>query len=137
MLVEGCLLSIRGHVVRGDGRGRRIGFPTANVQIDNASGLVADLELGVYAATVQVGASERYSAVANWGRRPTFVPDGKAILELHIIDFCEDIYGCSLQVVLIDFLRPEQAFSSAESLKEQIARDIGRVEQILKHTSEE
>jgi riboflavin kinase/FMN adenylyltransferase len=135
--VAGCALSIRGHVVTGDGRGRRIGFPTANVQIDDSGSPVADLELGVYAATVRVGEGERYRAVANWGCRPTFGADGRTILELHIIDFCEDIYGCLLQIELVEFLRPEQAFSSVDSLKEQIALDIGRVEQIMKNTSEE
>ncbi len=135
--VDGRALLLAGQVIRGDGRGRQIGFPTANVRVDDGSDGLVDRALGVYAASVCIEGDVAYAAVANWGRRPTFKSDGQAILELHIIDFFEDIYGRHLRVELTDFLRPEKAFASAEQLKEQIADDIRRTRQLMTKCREE
>lgn len=137
MPAEGRELALVGRVIHGDGRGRQLGFPTANLQLSDGSQALAGLDWGVYAAQVHWQGRQRLQAVANWGRRPTFESAGEAILELHIIDFCEDIYGRELRVELSEFLRPEKAFASAEQLKEQIAEDIRRTQQHLSEIREE
>jgi riboflavin kinase / FMN adenylyltransferase len=113
--------TVDGHVIRGDQRGRTIGFPTANLALKGTM----DPALGVYAvrATVKSGKSSRtYDGVANFGRRPTF--DKKdVLLEVHLFDFSGDLYGKRLSVAFIDFLRPELKFDGLESLKHQIAKD--------------
>jgi riboflavin kinase/FMN adenylyltransferase len=113
--------TVDGHVIRGDQRGRTIGFPTANLALKGTM----EPALGVYAvrATLKSGKSSRtYDGVANFGRRPTF--DKKdVLLEVHLFDFSGDLYGKRLSVAFIDFLRPEMKFDGLESLKGQIAKD--------------
>ena len=108
---------IEGVVELGDQRGRTIGFPTANV------GLGEHLRprFGVYAVRALV-AGEWRDAVANLGRRPTF---GKLQenFEVHVFDFSGDLYGQTLRVALVDFIRPEMKFAGLDQLKAQIAAD--------------
>jgi riboflavin kinase/FMN adenylyltransferase len=108
---------IEGVVELGDQRGRTIGFPTANV----ALGEHLRPRFGVYAVRALIGGEWRIG-VANLGRRPTF---GKLQenFEVHLFDFAGDIYGQSLRVQLIDFIRPEMKFSGLDALKAQIAAD--------------
>jgi riboflavin kinase/FMN adenylyltransferase len=108
---------IEGTVELGDQRGRTIGFPTANV----ALGEHLRPRFGVYAVRAMVDDTWR-DAVANLGRRPTF---GKLQenFEVHLFDFAGDLYGKSLRVALIDFIRPEMKFSGLDQLKAQIAAD--------------
>jgi riboflavin kinase/FMN adenylyltransferase len=120
---------IEGTVELGDQRGRTIGFPTANV----ALGEHLRPRFGVYAVRAMVdggNGSEWRDAVANLGRRPTF---GKLQenFEVHLFDFSGDLYGKSLRVALIDFIRPEMKFSGLDQLKAQIAADGEAAREIL------
>ncbi|GAB4192959.1 MAG: bifunctional riboflavin kinase/FAD synthetase [Roseiflexaceae bacterium] len=109
---------IRGEVVHGDQRGRTIGFPTANVAVDEQHVLPAD---GVYVCRVQVGA-EQYGAVTNVGVRPTF--DGqRRTVEAYLLDFTGDLYGEMLRVSFLHRLRGEQKFGGVAELIAQINRD--------------
>lgn len=115
----GRRFSLTARVVRGDQRGRQLGFPTANLQLPAGKIVPA---FGVYACWVE-RAGSRHAAVANLGVRPTVVSNGEPVLEAHLIDFEGDLYGEQLLVELNDFLRPEKRFSGLAELKEQIARD--------------
>jgi riboflavin kinase/FMN adenylyltransferase len=97
-------------VVAGDRRGRTLGFPTANLRLDPSCGLAH----GVYAVRV-AAKGRRYDAVANYGRRPMF-DAGHALLEPFLFDFSGDLYGETIDVAFIDWIRPEQKFGSIEQL---------------------
>jgi riboflavin kinase/FMN adenylyltransferase len=117
-----------GIVVAGAGRGRGLGFPTANV-LPQRSVLPPH---GVYAVQV-IHDSETYAGVANLGRRPTFAPaDAPAVLEVHLLDWQGDLYGATLEVGFVSFLRAEQAFANAEALRAQIGHDIARARAVLR-----
>ncbi len=121
--------AIEGRVGEGERRGRKLGFPTANLGLDE---YLVPMH-GVYAVRVEIEERPRpggWGGVANLGRRPTFAGED-VILEVHLFDFDDDIYGCHLKVELIAFLRPEQAFDGIEALKEQIARDCARAREIV------
>ncbi len=125
----GRFWEIEGRVERGDERGRLIGFPTANLLLDDYLRPAA----GVYAVRAGVeedGHTVWRDAVANLGRRPTF--GGSDLrLEVHIFDFSGDLYGRHLRVALIEHLRPEQKFTGIEALKAQISSDARRARDIL------
>ena len=110
-----------GTVVRGDQRGRTIGFPTANLCTDN--------ELlpphGVYATTVRIEEIV-YPSVTNIGTRPTVDSSGRATIETHIFDLDRDLYGVSIRVGFVQRLRDERAFESLELLRAQIDADCQR-----------
>jgi riboflavin kinase/FMN adenylyltransferase len=108
---------IEGEVELGDQRGRTIGFPTANV----ALGEHLRPRFGVYAVRALVDGQWR-DAVANLGRRPTF-GKLKENFEVHLFDFSGDLYGQTLRVALVDFIRPEMKFAGLDQLKAQIAAD--------------
>ena len=112
---------IEGRVIRGDGRGRQIGIPTANV--DYPPILIP--ENGVYACRVQIDGRKgaRRPAVTNIGTRPTF--DKKEVtLETHLLDWDGDLYGKSIRVEFVSRLREEKKFSGPEELVRQIKLDI-------------
>ena len=108
---------IEGTVELGDQRGRTIGYPTANV----ALGEHLRPRFGVYAVRALVDGTWR-DAVANLGRRPTF-GKLKENFEVHLFDFVGDLYGQTLRVALVDFIRPEMKFAGLDQLKAQIAAD--------------
>jgi riboflavin kinase/FMN adenylyltransferase len=113
---------IEGEVVKGDQRGRLLGFPTANVAIPDGS---LEPRLGVYAiraAFADAAEPVWIDGVANIGMRPTFGKD-RVSLEAHLFGFAEDIYGRALRIAFIDFVRPEQKFNGLDALKAQIAAD--------------
>jgi len=110
--------TLRGVVVRGAGRGRRLGFPTANVAPDRPV-LVAP---GVYACTTEV-AGQRRRAVVNVGVRPTFGEDTLAV-EAYLLDFSGDLYGQTLRLVFVSRVREERRFPSVDALRAQIAADV-------------
>jgi riboflavin kinase/FMN adenylyltransferase len=115
----GCDHVVRGTVVAGDARGRTMGFPTANLETD-AELLPAR---GVYACRARSNGSEWRPAVANLGTRPTF--DGRGFLvEVHILDFGDDLYGAELEVAFVDRLRGEQTFDGPNALRAQIQQDV-------------
>ncbi|MBQ1270641.1 MAG: bifunctional riboflavin kinase/FAD synthetase [Clostridia bacterium] len=119
--------AIMGEVEHGRGVGRRLGFPTGNIALDP---LRISPRYGVYAAWMKMG-SESYRCALNIGIRPTFGLD-TPVAEFNILDFSGDIYGTDIQLDLIEFLRPEQTFASAEELTAQITKDVQRVKEILK-----
>lgn len=110
---------MRGPVVRGDGRGKTIGVPTANIAY--APEVVVP-KVGVYAGRVTVGGSP-YPAVTNIGIRPTFDGD-EVTVEAHLIDWEGDLYDCVIDVEITRRLRNEQKFASVDELVAQIHRDI-------------
>jgi riboflavin kinase / FMN adenylyltransferase len=110
--------SIRGAVVRGAGRGRTLGFPTANVKTERPLGL----PVGVYVCRLATGA-QPHQAVVNVGFRPTFGETELAV-EAHVLDFAGDLYDKQVTLTFIRRLREERKFPSVEALKEQIALDV-------------
>ena len=117
---------VDGAVVAGDGRGRTIGFPTANVEPRNET-LPAP---GVYACSLAIGEEPPRAAVANLGRRPTFGA-GPSRLEVHVLDFDRDLYGSDVRVAFVARLRDEKRFAGPEELVRQIADDVARARQVL------
>ena len=116
-----------GEVVRGEGRGRSIGVPTANLAVPAGLALPAG---GVYAVTAGRRWDEAIPAVANIGTRPTF--DGRGMtIEAHLLGFEGDLYGELLRVRFIDRIRDEQRFDGPEELVRQIRQDIEQARQIL------
>ena len=115
----GRTYSIAGKVLEGDKLGRKLGTPTANIDI---RGLITPPN-GVYAVQASLN-GEIFPAVANLGTRPTVDKGDELRLEVHLLDTNREIYGQTLEVCFLDFLRPEQRFSSLDELKVQIARDI-------------
>ncbi len=109
-----------GKVVRGDERGRSLGWPTANVAAESEI-LPAN---GVYVGEVlRAGETAPRPAVTNLGRRPTFHAGSAVVLESHLLDFEGDLYGEELEVRFLSHLRGERKFAGAEQLLEQIERD--------------
>ncbi|MGA3169991.1 MAG: bifunctional riboflavin kinase/FAD synthetase [Chthoniobacteraceae bacterium] len=112
--------TILGTVVRGDGLGHRLGFPTANLSAHNEQ----FPPNGVYAATA-LWRGRPLKGVANLGVRPTVASvTGERLLELHIFDFDQQIYGEDIEITFHRHLRPEQKFPTLEALKSQIASDV-------------
>lgn len=114
--------TIEGDVLRGDARGRLLGFPTANL----AFGDLHRPRFGVYAAMVDVldgPHAGRWLGAASIGERPTFGAR-EANLEVHLLDFAGDLYGRRLSVALVSWLRPELAFAGAEPLVAQMTLDV-------------
>jgi riboflavin kinase / FMN adenylyltransferase len=112
-------------VQHGDKRGRLLNYPTANLHLDPATGL----KLGIYAVRVKVGPT-MHQGVASFGKRPTF-DDGMAKLEVHLFDFAGDLYGQTISVEFIAFLRPEARFDGIEPLIRQMDKDSAEARQIL------
>ena len=122
--------SVSGEVVHGDGRGKHIGVPTANVAIWPRRLMPAS---GVYAARVELE-DRSFPAVLNIGNRPTFYfPPAEQTVEVHILDFHEELYGKTIKVNFIDFLRLEKRFESAIELMDQIRKDIQTTREVLAH----
>jgi len=119
-------------VVRGDGRGRELGFPTANLQVDDSDKLVP--AHGVYAVRVRIGQGV-FDGMMNIGTRPTFQKSSETI-EVHILDFKENLYGEKLTVKLVERLRVERSFDSAAELIKQLEHDRTVARQILETARE-
>jgi riboflavin kinase/FMN adenylyltransferase len=118
--------SVSGEVVSGAHRGRRLGFPTANLEVRAERAVPAN---GIYAVLAVLG-SERYPGVANVGVRPTF-DNGERTIETYIFDFEQDIYGCDLVVEFVARLRDERRFADISELVAQIGRDSDEARRIL------
>lgn len=124
MALLGRPYALRGIVVTGFHRGRKIGFPTANI----LSAQAANLRLGVYRTFVYVR-GEKWKAVTNVGRHPTFGEDADIQVESHLLDFNESLYGAEIKIEFMEFLRPEIKFSDIEALISQIQKDVQLVRQ--------
>jgi riboflavin kinase/FMN adenylyltransferase len=127
-LLLGRNYKLSGIVVHGDGRGKTIGIPTANLDTGTEKLVPAS---GVYACRVQV-MDRQYPAAVNIGIRPTFEStDLKAHIEAHILDFSQDLYSEQVSIEFLLRLRGEQRFSSVEELINQVHRDIERTREIV------
>ncbi len=119
---------LTGVVVSGNGIGRTISFPTANMQLYEPLKLVP--EQGVYAVKVRVEGKWHYG-VCNIGCRPTVSSDHQVVIETNILDFDEEIYGLEISVDYCVKMRSEQKFSSLEALKSQLAADVLQARKIF------
>jgi riboflavin kinase/FMN adenylyltransferase len=118
----GRAYEVRGVVVNGDKRGRAIGFPTANVEVPNAMCLPAD---GVYAGKFQCDDGSLHACAINLGRRPTFFEHAdSSLLEAHLLNFDEDLYGQKVSVTFEHFLRSERKFDGLEAIRTQLQLDV-------------
>lgn len=119
---------LRGPVVRGDQRGRTIGYPTANLDYSEDKLIPSN---GIYACWAKLG-SERFKAAVNIGVNPTFTPDKKSVnVEAYLLEFDREIYGETLELEFVSRLRDELKFSSVDALVEQIRRDVEKTSEIL------
>ena len=110
--------TIEGKVIHGDKRGREIGYPTANIDL----GDYLRPRYGIYAVRARLDDGRMLDGAANLGIRPSFDPP-KELLEPYFFDFAGDLYGRTIEVALIAFLRPEARFHSLNALTDQMARD--------------
>jgi riboflavin kinase / FMN adenylyltransferase len=123
----GRAYSLTGAVRKGDGLGRKLGFPTANIDTTD----LAVPPAGVYAARTTIPAGT-FRAVVNIGHRPTLRQVRPELrVEAHLLDFDGELYGAELEVVLIEKLRDERKFESLAALTEQIARDVSEAKDRL------
>ncbi|MDB9968551.1 bifunctional riboflavin kinase/FAD synthetase [Gammaproteobacteria bacterium] len=122
--------SIKGEVVRGKQLGTDLGFPTCNIKPQR---LRIPLH-GVYACEVRLVDRYRPAAV-NIGYRPTVTESGEALLEAHILDFNEDLYGKTIEVIFRQKIREETKFSGLEELKRHISADVEQVRELFGVTS--
>lgn len=126
--------TVTGTVVRGDRRGRTLGYPTANLSFDAPVALPLD---GIYAVRATWGGRDhlhpghRADGVASVGVRPTFGPGGARVLEVHLFDIDENLYGKRMRVELVRRLRGEKRFASAAALVRQMDRDAARARAVL------
>ncbi len=117
-----------GRVVPGDGRGRTIGIPTANIDVWPEHAVPAN---GVYACRAWVGHLPHAAAV-NIGTRPTVTDQTQRTIEAHLLDFDKDLYGINVTLDFIEFLRGEQKFNGVSELVAQITRDVARTSDLVK-----
>ena len=118
--------AIQGVVQHGDKLGRTIGYPTANLDM----GEYLRPAYGIYAVRGRLDDGRVLDGAANLGIRPSFDPP-KELLEPHFFDFTGDLYGRTLSVELIDYLRPEAKFETLDALVAQMDADCARARQIL------
>jgi riboflavin kinase/FMN adenylyltransferase len=118
---------LQGRVVSGDKRGVKLGFPTANLEIEPGQALPAG---GVYACRAYID-SQSYPAMTNIGTRPTF-GGGPRLIEVYLIDYNGDLYGQELAIDIIERLRGEKKFDTPEQLIKQITEDVKQGKAMLK-----
>lgn len=119
--------SIKGTVIHGAGRGRKLGYPTANLKL--LTEYVLPLP-GVYAGYTHFR-NKKYRALASLGYNPTFSPRQEYSIEIHVLDLSQNIYGREISFEFVEFLRPEKKFNEVQKLKEQIEKDILYTREIL------
>jgi riboflavin kinase/FMN adenylyltransferase len=121
---------VSGDVIHGDKRGRALGFPTANLSLDAACGL----RHGVYAVRI-AHSGRRYDGVANFGRRPMF-DSGAVLLEVFLFDFNGNLYGQSIDVAFIAWIREEKLFGSVDELVHGMKEDSRQARDALKRAGD-
>ena len=125
--IIGDYWKILGEVIEGDKRGRKIGFPTANILLNN----LIKPDFGVYAVKIDYN-NDTYDGIANFGVRPTFdKTKSQPILEVHLFNFSDNLYGKEIIISFVDFIRKEKKFNGLESLKSQIQLDINKAKDLL------
>jgi FAD synthase len=119
--------SVEGVVTVGDQRGRKLGFPTANLAI----GAEVELADGVYAGVVELEDASRYAAAVSVGRRPQYYEAGERLVEAYLLDFDGeahgDLYGERIRVVVGELVREQRSYETEDELVAQIARDVAAV----------
>ena len=118
--------AVEGVVERGDRRGRALGYPTANLTL----GSYLRPKYGIYAVRMRVGEDSDHPGVASLGIRPTFEPPVE-LLEAHAFDIDEDLYGRTIEVDLVDYIRPEEKFDSMDSLAAAMRADETQARRLL------
>ncbi len=116
----GRIYSFKGKVIQGDKRGRKLGFPTANIELDDKLKMLPSL--GIYFVEVDVDVQKHFGLLSI-GKRPTFYKSGEIIPEVYIYDFSDDIYGKKIKIKIIERLREEIKYNSAEELIVQMNKD--------------
>jgi riboflavin kinase/FMN adenylyltransferase len=123
----GRFYSFSGIVIKGDQRGRQIGFPTANI----LHSLAGNLKRGVY-CTQSTVRGKLYHSITNVGVNPTVSPGVDSVkVETNIFDFSEDIYGEEIKVEFVQFIRAEKKFNSLTELQNQIQTDVAQARSIF------
>jgi riboflavin kinase/FMN adenylyltransferase len=117
---------VTGRVAHGEGRGHALGFPTANIRLPKDCAL----RHGVYAARLQRQRGIVHTGVASYGNRPTF-GGGETLLEVHVLDFNQNLYDEEVRVTFVDWIRPEEKFATAPELVAAIGRDVAQARAIL------
>ena len=121
--------AVSGEVIHGEKRGRTIGFPTANIPVSLDRAWPSD---GVYAGWLEREDGSSHPCAVNIGRRPTFYLHAEhSLLEAHLIDFEDDLYGELCKVSFADFLRGEQRFDGVDSLVAQLRYDVAEARRVL------
>lgn len=118
--------SIYSKVIKGEGKGKKLGFPTANIEVQGLS----LPPLGVYAIRM-LSEEQIFDGIANLGIAPTVRTDNIPVLEVHLFDREENLYDKSIEVIFYDYIRPEIRFANLTQLKEQIAKDIVEAKLLL------
>ena len=116
----GRIYSISGHVVHGDGMGRKLGFPTANVQMKHNRPPLS----GIFVVEAHVQGMGILQGVASLGVRPTLKHDAQPVLEVHLFEFEQNLYGKRLRVEFLQKLREEAKYPNVDALTRQIALDV-------------
>lgn len=118
---------LSGSVIKGEQRGRQIGVPTANVTV----GIEIPICNGVYVTQTKIG-DKIVPSITNYGLRPTVNKSSSdKLMETHLFDFNQDLYGQSISVEFLNFLRPEKRFDSFEQLKNQIQLDLAKAREFF------
>ena len=124
----GRIFYLRGTVIQGKQRGRTIGFPTVNLQLESENIIIP--QIGVYAVYINIR-NHLYQGMANIGTNPTFSGQSLSI-EANIFDFNRDVYGEKIELHFIKKLREEKKFASIEELKQQLANDKQKTSSLFK-----
>lgn len=125
----GYFYAVEGIVVEGERLGRKLGYPTANIEPDTPDKLLP--KNGIYLVRSKIGGETKFG-MANLGNRPTIKNGGERRLEVNYFDFSGDLYGKTLRVEFLNFLRDEKRFSSLEELVENIRLDEEKCKMLIK-----
>jgi riboflavin kinase/FMN adenylyltransferase len=127
----GHRFALSGTVVYGSQRGKYLGFPTANLEVDSNQALPTN---GVYTTLTHLNDS-LYPSVTNIGQRPTFGP-GSQTIEVYLFDFAAELYGQEVKIELVERLRGEKKFTSPGELKAQIEKDVAQAREFFRHQAQ-
>ena len=124
--------NLHGRIIAGVGRGMELGFPTANLKVAPQQALPPD---GVYVTWAYIG-DITYQSMTNIGHRPTF-DGGERTVEVYVLDYHGELYGQELRIDIIERLRSEKKFDTADELKKQVAEDVKQGRAILNSIREQ
>lgn len=125
--------ALQGYVIPGYQIGRKIGFPTANIAINNPQKVIP--ANGVYAVKIIVNREQHYNGMVNIGKRPTVHSDGETCIEAHLFDYSGDLYGQYIEIQFIARLRSEKKMNGLKELTDQLQKDKEHAMNILLNSS--